>query len=88
MGRHKTKNFAFPSTLEAHKDKELLAKPLKEYRDELSQIKQVLGLKKTIRKRGLIHTHPDQCTLPQVGQLLGGLRHDRKPKKNSTHVKL
>ena len=78
MGRHKTKRFAFPTSAQAHKDKEVLSKTLKEYREELGQIKQVLVHKKVMRKRGKIQPDVDKCKLPEVGQLVGGLRHDRK----------
>ena len=80
MGRHNTKRLAFPTTAQAHKDKEVLAKSLKEYRDELGQIQQVLGHKKAIRKRGKIQPDVEKCKLPEVGQLVGGLRHDRRRK--------
>ena len=79
--RHKSKKFAFPGSVMTEEDRQVLSKPLKEYRNELAAAKALLKDKSRLRKRGKINTQVDKCTIPEVGVLTGGLRYDRKLKK-------
>ena len=84
--RHKSKRFAFPGSAITVEDKEVLSKPLREYKTELDNGKRLLQEKSKLRRRGKINTDVEKCSVPEVGVLLGGLRYDRKLKrKNKTH---
>lgn len=86
--RHRSKRFAFPSDGLSAEDKALLKKPLKQYTQELQQAKELLKERTRLRKRGKIVSDVNNCQVPEMGQLLGGMRYDilKKTKKIKDQV--
>ena len=72
MGRHQTRKFAFPGTLSLQ-DREIIAKPIKQYKEELSQVKALLKEKTRIRKSLQKQPLPTK-QINEIGILSGGLR--------------
>jgi hypothetical protein len=77
--RHVNKKCAFPAIQQSVEEKEMLAKPLKAYKEELNTVMDGFKQRKRVRQQGKFKI--DQVKIPKSGTLVGGMRADLMRKK-------